>query len=46
MKPNEVVRQSQIFENPELKDTKLFFDKLNQKRIHDNKNYSCEKACV
>ena len=35
-----------VFENPELKDTKLIFDNLNQQRMENNKNYSCGKVCI
>jgi transposase InsO family protein len=43
---HKIYTPDEVFENPELKDTKLFFDKLNQRRILDNKNYSCGKVCV
>lgn len=43
---HKIYTPDEVFENPELKDTKLFFDKLNQQRILDNKNYSCGKVCV
>lgn len=36
----------EIHDKPELKNTKLVFEKLNQQRIQDNQNYSCGKVCV
>jgi len=35
----------EIYEQPELKNTKLLFDKINKDRIANNKNYSCGKVC-
>ena len=43
---HKIYTPDEVFKNPELKDTKLFFDKLNQKRIQDNKGYSCAKSCI
>ena len=35
-----------IHQNPELKQTKPFLQKVNQNRIAENKSYSCEKGCI
>ncbi|SEF55846.1 Integrase core domain-containing protein [Halpernia humi] len=43
---HKIYTPDEVFENPGLKDTQLFFDKLNQKRIQDKKEYSCGKVCV
>ena len=34
----------EVHQNPELKQTKPFLQKVNQNRIAENKNYSCEKG--
>ncbi len=34
---------NEIHQNPELKQTKPFLQKVNQNRIAENKSYSCEK---
>ncbi|MFT3919995.1 DDE-type integrase/transposase/recombinase [Cloacibacterium sp.] len=36
----------EIHQNPELKQTKPFLQKVNQNRIAENKSYSCEKGCT
>ena len=36
----------EVHQNPELKQTKPFLQKVNQNRIAENKNYSCEKGCT
>ncbi|MGS0748644.1 hypothetical protein [Halpernia sp. GG3] len=43
---HKIYTPDEVYDNPKLKDSKLFFDKLNQRRIKNNKNYSCGKACV
>jgi len=35
----------EIHQNPELKQTKPFLQKINRNRIAENKNYSCVKYC-
>lgn len=36
----------EIYETPELKETKIFFEKLNKERITSNKSFVCGKACL
>ena len=42
---HKIYTPDEIHHNPELKNTKLLFDKLNQQRIQENQNYSCGKVC-
>lgn len=42
---HKIYTPDEIHRNPELKNTKLLFDKLNQQRIQENQNYSCGKVC-
>ena len=41
---HKIYTPDEIYKKPELKNTKLFFDKLNQQRIQNNKNYSCGRV--
>ena len=43
---HKIYTPNEVYEKPELKDTKLIFDNLNQQRMEDNKSYSCGKVCV
>ena len=42
---HKIYTPDEIYENAELKNATLFFDKLNQQRKQDNQNYSCGKVC-
>ena len=42
---HKIYTPTEIYEQPELKNTKLLFDKINKDRIANNKNYSCGKVC-
>lgn len=42
---HKIYTPDEVFKNPELKDTALFFDKLNHRGIQDNRDYSCVKVC-
>ena len=42
---HEIYTPDEIFKNPELKDTKLFFKTLNKERIVANKAFVCGKVC-
>ena len=43
---HKIYTPDEIYENADLKNTKLVFEKLNQQRIQDNQNYSCGKVCI
>ena len=42
---HKIYTPTEIYNQPELKNTKLYFEKLNKERIVHNKNYSCGKVC-
>ena len=42
---HKIYTPTEIYEQSELKNTKLLFDKINKDRIANNKNYSCGKVC-
>ncbi|WP_143093329.1 DDE-type integrase/transposase/recombinase [Halpernia frigidisoli] len=42
---HKIYTPDEIYENPKLKDTKIFFAKLNKERIATNKNFVCSKGC-
>jgi hypothetical protein len=42
---HKIYTPTEIYNQPELKNTKLYFEKLNKERIANNKNYSCGKVC-
>jgi hypothetical protein len=47
-KPNyihKIYTPDEIYEEPELKETQLFFDKLNEQKIQNNRNCTGGKAC-
>lgn len=42
---HKIYTPDEVYENPELKDTKIFFDNLNKERIAANKTFVCGKVC-
>ncbi|MFC6269814.1 DDE-type integrase/transposase/recombinase [Frigoriflavimonas asaccharolytica] len=42
---HKIYTPDEIYENPELKDTKIFFAQLNKERIAANKAFVCRKVC-
>ena len=43
---HKIYTPDEIFKNPELKDTKIFFETLNKERIEANKSFVCGKVCL
>ena len=42
---HKIYTPDEVYETPELKDTKIFFDNLNKERIAANKAFVCGKVC-
>ena len=42
---HKIYTPDEVYDNPELKETKLLFDKLNKARIDANKYFVCGKVC-
>ncbi|WP_027375672.1 hypothetical protein [Kaistella palustris] len=42
---HKIYTPDEVYGNPELKDTKIFFSKLNIERIEANKAFVCGKVC-
>ena len=42
---HKIYTPDEVYGNPELKDTKIFFDNLNKERIAANKAFVCIKVC-